>query len=620
MSNAFAHNLKVEQVLNSKLDFEGNGRFGVDVGPVNFTPSLYPTEQYNQGVVNFNIPPQNPLTAMDRMVIIEWNFIVTVTATATGANQYPLNMGVFDAPRQFPGAQITTGFSAQINNSGPALQTNFVINELLTCNQWIDETGRLLSGTPSFPDQFQDYQDVFNNPQRDGWGGVNIGPSGVSGPAMSPFAAYGVGGISKLSPPRGSWPIIPLTDQASFNIMANRGDTRTFSFGFKSYEPLIIQPFGFVADRYSLIGLNTFTINATTANLNRAWSRPTNGTVAGMPDWNMTIALSQPKVHINWLTPPPSLEIPQALLIPYSDFTVNTYPINGSAPVAALSSFGFNASATQLSAVPKRILVFIKKTQPTFNDADVWARIDSLQVTFDNRATLLGTADSFDLWRESADNGLQMSWPEWNIRGSVMILDITNNLTLSEPTDAPGVSTNKQLSIQGTATNLNSRSALPLTLFIVLIYNGIMTIQSGTSVTQTTPLTEMNVVQALNESSALLSGPTNYTGGSLPKSVRKVFGAVKEVAKGAHNAHKFLKKHNAITKGLNAFDVISNLPEAGLREAVKQLGYGLIPNRKAVTHHRGGALATKTSLKRTAYQKDEEDEEDNDNTNVYEQD
>jgi hypothetical protein len=87
------------------------------------------------------------------------------------------------------------------------------------------------------------------------------------------------------------------------------------------------------------------------------------------------------------------------------------------------------------------------------NTSDSYLAINNLSVLWNNQSGLLSSASAQDLYRIAADNGCNLSWPQFSkYRGSVMCLEMGKDIGLLD-TEAPGVQGSYTLQVTATLEN-----------------------------------------------------------------------------------------------------------------------------------------------------------------------
>tara|TARA_R110000765_G_C18830358_1_gene596809 strand:+ start:151 stop:714 length:564 start_codon:yes stop_codon:yes gene_type:complete len=132
-----------------------------------------------------------------------------------------------------------------------------------------------------------------------------------------------------------------------------------------------------------------------------------------------------------------------------------------------------------------------------------------------------------DLYQMCVKNGCELSWPEWSGRtqtigdgsvdgmvGSVIKLDVSD---LHIPSNvASGMNVNSQLSYTVNVENI-AAATIGVQLTTVIVYDGLMTIESGSMATQVGVISEADVVETRADRSNFIPWSTarSVYGGSI---------------------------------------------------------------------------------------------------------
>lgn len=516
MTEAVSHTIKPVATVNPLMNFHSGGELAVAVGPTKFTPAVIKTTSFAcPGLTNFTITPPDVNTAISRCMAIKWFFTITFSADADPA-LYPLNVGLCDAPRFMPASQMTTNIQLQINNAGIALNTYYVLNPFSRCNLDNNDLSKLMSAAPSALDEYQNYNDYATpftpvTPTTVG----NPDYSNLLGTVVDPLQSYSEGpGYYRGN--RGGFPL---------QVTVNTINTNTATALLTTMEPLWVSPLNAgISDTFALIGVTNLTVTVALDQIQRIWSHnplhpksPNNFRVA-------SVSLTKsPEMHLDFITPSPSVEIPRVVVYPYTNITTYQTTIGDLAGFTAGASTGMQTSNNiQLNSIPNRLLIWLERKPADKNNctvSDTFFRLDNISITWDNQNGVLSNADSMDLWKESVSNGLQLSWTQWNQTvGSVFIIDLCKNLPLTNPAEAPGLTSNKQLQITGTWTNIARQGSAPIvqpTMWVAVMQTGVMTIASGTSTQQAAVLTSSDVIRALAGPKMTMKPHHEYYGGAM---------------------------------------------------------------------------------------------------------
>lgn len=512
--------IKPELVLDKRLGFTSQNEFGVIKSGQTNSFKVLPTQNYSTSNITFNAQPPSPGIAISREIMVKmyWrvDFVGTAGALNGGTLLYP---GLYDAPRSFPLAQFTQSIQATINNASVAQNNYQVINAFMRCNVSDDERRRDFSLTPSFLDQTQNYDDVYSN-------------ATTLGIANDPLQTLGQ---NSYEDPRGGWDLhgsggtgTPIT-----NPVVGVGNAATATVYFETTEPLLLSPFLSGSDNSTaFIGVQTLTLQLNLTNLARVWSHNGDNANAGTIT-SVTVSLAAaPELLLNFITPSPLQDIPLMNVYPYN--TVDIYPQDLSVNVAPLASTTINSQNIQFNYIPRRIIVFVRRSDATstFETSDTFFRINSVSINFDNISGVLSGANTQQLYTMSKNSGSNLSWSEWNTTvGSVLILDIGHGIMLQDATEAPSLTTTKQFQIQLNVTNLNTTKTVTPSLYICTIADGIITVENGTAILQNTILSREDILTASEESPKEWIKSSNWFGGGMVKKLNSFMKKTKNIGR-----------------------------------------------------------------------------------------
>ena len=191
---------------------------------------------------------------------------------------------------------------------------------------------------------------------------------------------------------------------------------------------------------------------------------------------------ADPVCWTTWLTPPVAIPTAIPMRYPFTDYrgiiiqdTVTT--------IAAGGVGSYSAQNITFPAIPSKVLIYLRENDNNRNwsTTDTYARIDSININFNNKSGLLAGANSLDLYRRSCINGLKdVSWPAWErYVGSPLMLEFGKDIPLDTLTavDMIGSYTFK---VQVNYTNISSR-AIKYDCIVLPMYSGIFTLQNYSS-------------------------------------------------------------------------------------------------------------------------------------------
>ena len=139
-------------------------------------------------------------------------------------------------------------------------------------------------------------------------------------------------------------------------------------------------------------------------------------------------------------------------------------------------------NAVQLNSIPSRVYVFVTRadTDMRFTDTDTYAALENVNISFDNRDSILSNAQPYDLYQIAVKNGTNLSWPQWSSKvGGVLALDFGEDVPL-RANQAPSLRGSYNLSMRVNAKNI-STVAQRLQLTVVVVSVGVITIATPES-------------------------------------------------------------------------------------------------------------------------------------------
>jgi hypothetical protein len=199
------------------------------------------------------------------------------------------------------------------------------------------------------------------------------------------------------------------------------------------------------------------------------------------------------------------MTIPPSLSYPYT--AVQNFVYNFAQTYNSLQSFTLTSNTIQFQSIPHRLYISVSKAYntKTYNDADVFLPITSINITWGNVSGVLSTLSQYDLWLLSEKNGLKQSWPMFSgqtikiwgksldagnaydrdLRGpsAPLCLEFGSDILLLNE-DYPGKQGTWNFQIQVNAFNSLYDAVTPQ-LDIIVIYHGTMTIAGGSVTLQT---------------------------------------------------------------------------------------------------------------------------------------
>jgi hypothetical protein len=333
-----------------------------------------------------------------------------------------------------------------------------------------------------------------------------------------------------------------------------------------------------------------------------------NLTMRFRPDWARFMSLKStsaatnlqvsfykaPEMHLNYLSVDREMKLPAIQTLPYAKHL--SYVQSGQQPVAAGATQTVVLDAVRLSSIPKTLFLFGAHDRSTRDEktSDAFLAIDRVDVTFENRSGLLGTATPEDLYQISVSNGCNLTWQQFTRhRGSVVALQFGKDLGLDDGL-APGVRGN--YSIQVTVTFRNpGANAFSFEAWQSYQMIGTVELAKGSGRATIGNLMAAEVIQSHQHDMTYYDVyPSMLYGGSFWSSLKHIVsGAVKGVGKAAKFVGTSVLPIAEQVAGVVAPELLPFLETAkkGVGTARKLTGQGL---------RTGGSLTTGGNLRMRA--------------------
>jgi hypothetical protein len=211
----------------------------------------------------------------------------------------------------------------------------------------------------------------------------------------------------------------------------------------------------------------------------------------------------------------------------------------------------------------------------SYYSTDTFMAINNISLNWNNRQGLLSSATQQDLYKISVKNGYSGSWEEWSgytytpfvvnsgvtpneptyigTSGSVLCLEFGTDIGLRD-TEAPGMLGTYQLQINVNCTNTNQLSTLPIppgmnslgeslipSLYIVIISEGIFTIENNRSIAQIGVISKEDILNSqqmphINYNTVMAMQGSGDFFGKLKRISKDVLRGIKKYGPGAMKA------------------------------------------------------------------------------------
>ncbi len=545
-------------VWDPRVDFGASNRYLIErSGLVNSYNNLSCDSVSQSNISWSSIPPSGLSSYTNRKIYVG----IPLKFRMTGLNPTggPLvELGVNDALRGPLPLQTQLASTLEVAINGMPASTNpyQYLEPMLRCQMRDQLRKHDYTSSTTYSDNLQDYAVwAINDP--------SIG--NVNSANVNPLAAF----FNSDTNPRGGflYSVVSNTDVAA-------------EIDVILIEPIFVSPLNIGhLDEESLFGINEFKINinlnqsALANNVCTMWSHSSlgnpftsitcqiigDGTVnygaanAAYPV-NLALIMSKPTLFLNFITPQLSVLTPKVNTYAYNE---PDYQITTGGTVFKFAQAQVTTTSQQLTIIPQRIFIYVRRklSTKTYLHAESYARIDGIQVQYDNN-TYLSQCSSFDLWALSRDNGSNIDWPSWYMKGcgSVLVIDPIRNFG-SIDTEAAGVMCNKQFQVKITYTNINPVDvSVDYEAVIVLVKNGTFTITEGPSaIKQLGVITQQDVLDSKQLPNFSYKEVHNMYGGDL-------YSNLKNFSKSAYSFAKRAAPHvkKAIELGIKYGPQVAN--------------------------------------------------------------
>lgn len=476
---------------------------------------------------NFSFQPPSTKIIVDR----HFQLRVRVRLTAVGG---VFQRGTASALRQAPLSSIIEVMNVSLNGGNISDNISRRIHSMLRYNNNAQAREGYASKSPMMPDQYQSYAD---------WQDPITG-----GSSRNPLASYGET-FSDVN--RGAF--VPLS--ASDTVLE-----------YELTEPIFMSPFLTGLERHQdqgLVNLNQIDVNIKyVSNLERIFSHY-NQAPNALTGINVEF-ISSPEMLVNYITPDISQPLPLLQVLPY--YKMNDY-IKNEGTKAAGSSFDVQTNTIKLNQVPRHLTLFVKRSRATESlfTSDTYARIDNLNLLWNNESSIFATYTKQGLYDVTRRNGANISYPQYDkFTGSVLRIEMGIDLGLMEGL-SPGVMGQFTISAQMRCTNL-ADEPIEFESYLVTTLEGSLEITENALALNLGNLTVPMVADA--ETNAEVIHHTNPAlgigeGGSFWSSLKHF---VNKAAKGVGKAAQFTSKY--VAPALSAVAPEIGAPLAGVASAV----------------------------------------------------
>lgn len=527
----------------------GQPEYTITKGPIKSVYTPYTSQNFSNQQLQFQVFPNSMGTFLDRKLLVEMQVDFTLTATNPLSTIFPggnpAASGVIGL-RYMPLHNVANTFQATINGNVVSNTTFEIIAPFSQYNTPTDPLEQLnWSFMPACKNVGQSYADTFGTPR-------------------SQFASQYENVYQDSNAVTSNMSII--------SQVAGTTVVRCHWCEIIPYAPFI----NGVLEREGLVGLNSALIlNWVLPGLERFIGYDN---VNGTPLSSISATWAVPPVlRCNWLTAPISgaLNMNQGMAYKYPYANIQIFQ-NTPVPVASNATQTLTYSNVQLTGIPQAAFIFAREqvTDRTPFDADSFAVIESLNIQFNNMTGILSGASQYDLYKIAVRNGLKQRYSDWASIygggvGSVLKVEFDRDIPLGDPALAVGRMGTYQWSGTVNVTN-PSAASINYVLYLIVVYEGILTVVDGSCMTQINLVSGMDVLQSSGDDNSSNidvaiseANRTTIEGGSIISSAQNF------VARGQkfYGAHKntidsVLKVGKQV--GLGALELLPVLLGAGM--------------------------------------------------------
>jgi hypothetical protein len=534
------------KVIDDVLATTDSVKYAVVKGAQNITPGKYTAISNSNSSVTWNIQTPSEATILSRRIMIRNTISLVVTGTlpgGVGANELLVNYGLTEALGPYPFQSLCNTIQMTINNNTISQNMRDVMFALLRFGDR-REAERYNNAAPVGYDSYWNYADAV---------GASNSPLGAFND-LSPDESYQGRGVARILSITGNTP--------------GAGD-KTITIKFETIEPLLLSPLIFSDPKYNnqgFYGIQVMNIVANVGSTNRIL-RSAQRTIGGAAT-NLAVnlltpnAFDTPQLFIQYYTRQPSDLVPARNVVPFAEYprylssgqlvipAATTTAAAGAIQVAPGVLPSFASQTISLNSIPDRLIIFARKvlSNQTPYDADAFFPISRILVNFNNKAGLLSSATTWDLWRMSVESGSNATWAEFSglsqasaaasasqvavaglrqipTSGAPLVLSMGKHVELDD-VFAPGSIGQFQLQFQVDINNFSSvaYAAGEWELVLITQNTGVFVLERGTSQTYTAILSRSDVLAASSQPGYKASDVVRMVGGGVEDGYKDLMG------------------------------------------------------------------------------------------------
>jgi hypothetical protein len=473
----------VKTVLDSRVYSEPKRTYLVQQGSQHAEYRTYPVSNIDVSQMTFtNINPTNSQVYVNRVVALTVMYEITFLGVGGGAGDKVLaGYGTHLAPRDMFVHRSLKTTNLTINGTDTSENTSRNMSAHTRVN--FRKYRQMSSGSPTVTDESQSYDELV-------------------GAVRNPLSSMGNGSINDDVASRGNhWGWQVISDNGTTAVVQLTGTENLLLSPFDSYEE---QSPGF-------IGIETMQLNFNfEADLGKALLSIANSSAGPVSINSVSVVPKLANIKFTYYTPPLNYYIP-----PINSYEFNKIQLYPKQSQAGLLAPGITRTdpgdAIYLASIPKKIIVIVKQTETftTFHSTDTFARINSVNIKLGNDSGILASATSYDLWKMSKDNLVDMEYSQWYGRdpatnallpagarcsmvGSVFAFNPAIDLGLVN-LEASGTTGKILFQIDTTYTNLHPSESQNFTVNIYTVESGVLTIGPNSAQYQTSVVSPLDL-------------------------------------------------------------------------------------------------------------------------------
>lgn len=554
------------KVLYDVLNTTDSVRYAVVAGAQNITPSRFNAISKSTSSITFNIQTPSESTLLSRRIMIRNVMEITVNATfvqgTTPNGTLAINYGFSESLAPFPFQTALNTVQLTVNNNTISQNEKDVLFQLLRFNDRRD-LARYNNTGPTMYDSYYAYQDSL---------GAN----------NSPLGAWNDVAHDQDFQPRGSFRLLSITGNTPYDTTNPAVVARTIVIKFETIEPFMLSPLIWCDPKtnnqgfYGIQVLNcVFNLASDTSRILRSAQSQflaSSFGVGGLPGTAANPAfadlkcnltnIEESQLFIQFYTRQPSDLVSARNCVPFAEYPRYLSPIGSVVPAASKNALtgvitpsvltSINSQSISLNSIPDKLIICVRKSigKQTLYDSDHFFPIKKIVINFNNKAGLLSSATTYDLYRMSLESGSNQTWFEFTghanvggalgkypqgyndipLCGSLLALEMGNHIELDDVFSAGSIG-QFQLQFSLDIENFSNEAfaANDLEICLITMNSGVFVLERGTSQTYTAILSRSDVLSAKSQPGMSGSDVKRLVGGGfddIMKTIKNVAGAV----------------------------------------------------------------------------------------------